>query len=196
MILDDLITREVIRVLNRSHWSLKQLPLSLHGQKHTSQPQHHQSLSNTANMSRAHTIGRRPKLTLDTSLAPPRSQPYEIIAPTKFARTTAHIRPVSGAHSLTLSYHPQSHTLTHIFTDRDLETLVRAFEKMATAASSDEWESTLGALKKLLRERAGAREKEKNGLGLFGDGKAARSGREVEGMVGEWMEGMEDAWVE
>lgn len=63
---------------------------------------------------------------------------------------------------------------------------------MAAATDSDEWERTLGALKKLLAGRAAAREKEESGLGLFGDGKAARSGRKVAEMVGEWMEGMEE----
>jgi hypothetical protein len=67
---------------------------------------------------------------------------------------------------------------------------------MAATSASNEWESTLGALRKLLAGRAAAREKEESGLGLFGDGKAARSGREVAGMVGEWMEGVEEAWEE
>lgn len=147
-------------------------------------------------MSRTHTIGLRPKLTLDTSVAPPRSQPYEIIAPTKFARTTANIRPVFGAWSPSLSFHLESHKLTHISTDRDLETLVRAFEKMAAATDSEKRESTLGALKKLLAGGAAAREKEESGLGLFGNWKAARSGREVAEMVGGWMEWLEEAWEE
>ncbi|GAB7336420.1 hypothetical protein MBLNU13_g09720t1 [Cladosporium sp. NU13] len=124
-------------------------------------------------MSRAHTIGRRPRLTLDTSVAPPRSRPYEIIAPIKFARTIANIRRVS---------------------DHDLEMLVRAFEKIA--ATSDELGSTFGALKKLLAGRAAAREKEESGLGLFGDAKPALSGKKVEKMVGEWMVGVENAWEE
>jgi hypothetical protein len=47
-------------------------------------------------MSKALTTGRRPKLTLDTTVAPVGSQPYEIIAPAKFARTIDNIRPVSG----------------------------------------------------------------------------------------------------
>jgi len=73
-----------------------QLPLSLQQQKHTSQPQHHNPLSNTANMANAVTTGRKPKLTLNTTVAPPGSQPYEIIAPAVFARTAATLAPVSG----------------------------------------------------------------------------------------------------
>jgi hypothetical protein len=69
--------------------------------------------------------------------------------------------------------------------------LVCAFEKMA--AASAELESTCGALKKLLRERAAAREKEEAGLGTFGDAKPALSGKQVAGMVGKWMEGVEEA---
>jgi len=67
---------------------------------------------------------------------------------------------------------------------------------MAATTASNEWEITLGALRKLLAGRAAAREKEESGLGLFEDGKAARSGREVAGVVGEWMEGLEEAWEE
>lgn len=69
--------------------------------------------------------------------------------------------------------------------------LVRAFEKMAT--SSEELESTCGALKKLLRERAAAREKEEAWLGTFGDARPALRGKKVAGMVGKWVEGMAEA---
>lgn len=98
-----------------------------------------------------------------------------------------------------MSKHPVSHLisnikLTHISKDRDLEMLVRAFEKMA--AASNELESIFGALKKLLAGRAAAREKEESGLGLFGDGKPALSGRKVATMVEEWMEEVEDAMLE
>ena len=141
-------------------------------------------------MSRAVTSGQKPKLSLKTDVAPPRSQPYEIIAPAMFARTATNIRPVSGK-SRPPSLLPSRTSNSHIPTDRDLEMLVRAFEKMA--AASDELESTLGALKKLLRERAAAREKEECGLGLFGDAKPALSGRKVARMIGEWMEGVEEA---
>jgi hypothetical protein len=47
-------------------------------------------------MANAVTSGRKPKLTLNTTVAPPGSQPYEIIAPAVFARTAATLAPVSG----------------------------------------------------------------------------------------------------
>lgn len=141
-------------------------------------------------MFRAVTSGQKPKLSLKTDVAPPGSQPYEIIAPTMFARTGANIKLVSGkSHPLSLLLSRTSNS--HISTDRDLEMLVRAFEKMV--AASNELESTLKALKKLLRERAAAREKEECGLGLFGDAKPALSGRKVAKIIGEWMEWMEEA---
>ena len=66
--------------------------------------------------------------------------------------------------------------------------LVAAFEKMA--AASDELNSILEALKKLLRERAAAAEKEEEGFGIFADATPALSGMKVEERVGEWMEGV------
>ena len=57
-----------------------------------------------------------------------------------------------------------------------------------SASASGELESTLGALKKLLRE------KEEGEFAWFGDETPrASSGREVERKVGEWMEGVEEA---
>ena len=58
------------------------------------------------------------------------------------------------------------------------------------AAASDELKSVLEALKKLLRERAAAAEKEEEGFGIFADAKPALSGKKVEKRVGEWMEGV------
>jgi hypothetical protein len=65
---------------------------------------------------------------------------------------------------------------------------------MAATLASGELESTLEALKKLLRERAAAREKEESEFAWFGDETPrALSGKEVEKKVGEWMEGVEAA---
>ena len=65
---------------------------------------------------------------------------------------------------------------------------------MAATSASGELESTLGALKKLLRERAAAREKEEGEFAWFGDATpVALSGEAVEKNVGEWMEGVEEA---
>lgn len=61
---------------------------------------------------------------------------------------------------------------------------------MAAAAGSNELESVLEALKKILRKRAAAAEKEDEGFGIFADAKPAFSGKKVEGRVGEWMEGV------
>ena len=67
---------------------------------------------------------------------------------------------------------------------------------MAATTASNEWESTLGALRMLGAGRAAARVMVVCVWGLLGDGMAARSGWEVAGMVGEWMEGVEEAWEE
>jgi hypothetical protein len=65
---------------------------------------------------------------------------------------------------------------------------------MAATSASGELESTLGALKKLLRERAAAREKEEGEFAWFGDvTPAAESGKEVEKKVEEWMEAVDEA---